>query len=290
MKRRFAVSFVILTLLVASPCFAGQKTKKEVKRGNSLYAKGEFKEALKRYENAFLNSPDSDVVNFDLGAALYKMEDYREAISHFEKALISKDKSIEQKASYNIGNGKYKYAIGKRDENLPECIDLLKQALHHYERAIELDSQDEDAKYNYELTKRGIEQLEEKLKQKNLSSKDSKDQKQNGKQKQEEKNRQQSGKTEEIAVQKDEEERAILQQEQTGRQKEEIQHTDLHEQEQEGKKETTFEDNRKSTKETSESQKEALMLLDNYRLAEEPKGLYKEKIPLHNLPEASKDW
>lgn len=261
MRRKVAITLVVLTL-ITSTCLAGSKTKREIEKGNLLYNKGEFKQALKRYEDAFLNSPDSDVVNFDLGAALYKIEDYQKAIGHFEKALLSENKSIEQKASYNIGNSKYKYAIGKKGEDLPEAIDLLKQALHHYEYAIELDSQDADARYNYEVTKKEIERLEEKLKQKNISSKDVEDEK----------------------------EQAISQQEQTGRQKEEIQHTDLHEQEQEGKKETTFEDNRKSTKETPESQKEALMLLDNYRLAEEPKELYKEKIQVHNLPEVSKDW
>ena len=38
------------------------------------------------------------------------------------------------------------------------------------------------------------------------------------------------------------------------------------------------------------SQEEALMLLEGYRQEEEPQGLYQEKIPAGQLPEAEKDW
>ena len=124
---------IIILELTSLVSFA-QTVSSSLNRGNSLYRNGEFDRALENYENALLKSPDSDIINFNLGAALYKKGSFPEASNHFSKALLSKDKSIEQKANYNIGNAKYKEGISKEDSDLAKAIELLEQSLGYYKR------------------------------------------------------------------------------------------------------------------------------------------------------------
>ena len=160
--RQFFLIALTACVLGSSVSFAATLAKKEVKKGNVLYNKGKFEEALKEYEEAVLKSPDSDVVNFDLAAALYKTGDYEAALRHFEKSLVSEDEALEAAANYNLGNTEYKYGIAKENDALQEAISFLKRALGHFENAMLLDPEDEDAKYNHEFVKKELKRLQKK--------------------------------------------------------------------------------------------------------------------------------
>lgn len=244
------VSILLICSLFAKPCFARSKAKSEVKRGNSFYNQDKFQEALKSYEKAILDSPNSDIVNYDLAAGLYKTENYKDAVKHFEKSLIAKDASLEQKANYNLGNSEYKYGISMEEQNLEGAIDLLKHALHHYENAIELDAEDKDAKHNYEFVKKELERLQKKLKKQ---------------QKQKKKNQEQ----------KKEQQKQKKQQEREEKKK---------------PSESTAKQGAEREPQKKMTKKEAKALLKNYRQEEEPERLYREKIPVHSLPPVEKDW
>ncbi|MBL7081691.1 MAG: tetratricopeptide repeat protein [Candidatus Omnitrophica bacterium] len=291
--------FLILLILCFSshPCFAGRQAKTRVKKGNLLYNQDEFKEALKEYTEALRDSPDSDIVNFNTGAAFYKIEDYQKAISHFEKSLLSENQSLEQKASYNIGNTKFKYGINKEEVNLPEAINLLEQALHHYQRALELEPEDEDVEYNYEFVKNELERLEEKLKQQQQQrqTQEEKQEQQNeeveGQQQEAQRQQIGQGQTKEEAAKKmeDQEQPQAQQSEQDIEKEKQIESATLQE---EGDKEKQLSEQVTEVEQSKDeiSKQEALMLLESYRQEEEPKGLYKEKIPTRGLPEVLKDW
>lgn len=250
MKKVFVITAVILAFAGPSCLsFAAQQAKKEVKKGNLLYNESKFTEALKEYEEALLKIPDSDVVNFNLGAALYKTEDYKAAMQHFEKALVSDEKALEENASYNLGNSEYKHGISLENTNIEEAIGLLKRSLAHYENAILLDDEDEDAKFNREFVKKELERL---LKKKEEEKKEEK--REEGEEKKEDKEKEGEDKRE---IQKEESER----------------------------KEAKYE-----MSEGEMAEKEAGMLLEQYRNEEEPRGLYKGKIPTAGFPEVLKDW
>ena len=268
----------LLTLLIlcifAHPCSAAPGAKKEVKEGNLLYNKEKFDEALEKYEDAFIKMPDSDVVNFDLGTALYKTEGYKASAGHFEKALVSGDESLVEKASYNIGNAKYKYGIGKEEEDLKSAINLLEQSLRHYERAMELDQKDEDVKHNYEFVKKELERLKKKQQQPQQQQQDKKDKK-------EQEQTPQGGKEGEQQEKKKEPEEQ--QQDQQQQQDQEEQEQDQQDQQQE--------DRQQQEQPLDEMTKEeAEMLLESYKHEEEPKGLYEKKKPTRGLPDVLKDW
>lgn len=288
---------LVILCLSATPCLAGMHTKKEVKNGNLLYNKGRFEEALKQYEEALAGSPDSDIVNFNLGAALYKTEDYERAIGHFEKSLLSEDESLEQMANYNIGNAKYKYGITKEGMGLPMAVGLLKQSLHHFEHSLELGPDDEDAEYNYEFVKKELEHLEKKLEQEQQESKSQEEKKEDESEEQDAQQQQeQQGQQQE---EEEKEKQSSVEQKHSGEKeadKEEAREEQQSEtrgpqEEKEGKEEQTHQQMPESQEPTDGMpEEEALIILDSYRQEEEPKGLYKEKIPLQGMPEVLKDW
>ena len=274
MKIRDYILFLAVVTFSAT-CFASVKG--EVKKGNASYGKEKFDEALKHYEKAADNAPESDVVNFNLGAGFYKTGDYEKAVEHFQRALVSEDKSLEQKAQYNTGNAKYRYGLSSEDSDIQTAVSLLEQSLSHYERSMEIEEADEDAAFNYEFVKKELERLKEKMQRqesqsqessdtdKDSQSKDSQDNKEKSQQQDNQANKDNSGEP------------------QKGDSNKDVQPFDSQDK-----------DSSQSSADTDKgeemSQEQALMLLESYGQNEEPKELYKGKIPMRKLPDVLKDW
>ncbi|MFA7294677.1 MAG: tetratricopeptide repeat protein, partial [Candidatus Omnitrophota bacterium] len=163
-----SISIILQSILVIfvsySYCFA-ESSCGLVNRANSLYKQKKYDEAIKLYNEAQIKSPDSAEINYNIGIAQYKKEDYLLAVSFLEKATVSKDKILESRANFNIGNAKYKLGKLKENTDLKETVNLLRQSLDYYKRAIELDSKDEDARVNHELVEKELKMLLDKLKQ-----------------------------------------------------------------------------------------------------------------------------
>jgi len=276
---------ILVTIFIPFLCFGAESAKKQVKSGNLLYNKNEFNKALESYEKASQELADSDVVNFNLGAASYKLEDYDSAIKYFQKSLLSDDQMLQKKASFNLGNSKYKYGITKEDSDINSAVDLLEQALHHYQRVLDQQIENDDGKYNYEFVQKELVRLKEKLiKQENqqgdcdLPKEDSDKQETQGskvaqpKEFQEEESQDQSKEEQRAQEQKDQEE-------QQGKTE--------GEQEQAAKGEDS-EGNEDNQGQMSKGQ--AVMLLDDYRQTEEPESLYKQKISIRGVAEPLRDW
>lgn len=278
--------FLVLLLVICVPaadCWAGGP-KHNVQKGNLLYNKGEFSQALKEYESALLSSADSDIVNYNTGAALYKTEKYQTAIDHFEKALLSEDKGLEQKASYNAGNAQYKYSASRENSDLTLAINLLKQSLRHYERAIALDAEDKDAQHNYEFVKKELERLQKKQQQQKQQQQQQTKPQQDKQQPAENNKQQQQNNPAQDEKQQDKQEKQDKQNEQYKQDKQ-----DKSEEPQSEQQKPQSNQNAQPTQEEM-SEHEARMLLDNYHQEEEPKELYKEKMPVSGLSEPLKDW
>lgn len=182
MNRRYRILTFFISLCIFAnanlPCFAATDAKKNVKEANGLYRQGKLDEALQKYNDASVTLPDSDIVTFNMGAALYKKEDYQKAIDAFTKALISEDKKLEADALYNLGNCKYKLGKLKENTDLSSTMALLRESLDYYKRAVELDQKNTDARFNHEFVERELKILLDKLKQQQSNQDKQKDQEQ----------------------------------------------------------------------------------------------------------------
>jgi len=92
----------------------------EVREGNRLYEKGDYRGAEERYGAAERYAPrerDRDRLRFNHGDALYMRGDYDGALEQFRGALRAGDGETQKKALFNAGNaylkkGDYRAAAG----------------------------------------------------------------------------------------------------------------------------------------------------------------------------------
>ena len=298
---------IIIAGVFVQPCFAAT-LRSQVKEGNALYKKEQFKDAAQLYKKALSDSPNSDIIHFNLGAASYKMNDYKSAVEHFQESLVSQDQAVEQKASYNLGNAKYRFGISKENTDLRAAIDLLKQSLRHYRRSLELDSKDSDAQYNYEFVEKELKRLEEKLQQQESHTQEEKEQSQQEKEGQEQQegksqpqpegekegqaqdNEQENNRQDQQASDKEQPESAEEPEQQSQQEEQDAQEEDAGSSQGGQRKEEGGNSGAAQQPQGEMSEREASTLLDIYRDEEEPRGLYKGNIPVRGMPEAEKDW
>ncbi|MFA4991001.1 MAG: tetratricopeptide repeat protein [Candidatus Omnitrophota bacterium] len=118
-------------------------------QGNKLYKEGKVDEALSKWRDAQIESPDKKELHYNIGNGLYEQKKHEDALNEYEKTLDTKDTALQAKAYYNIGNNYYR--MGK----LPEAIDA-------YKKCLDINPDDEDAKYNIEFVRKKIKENLEK--------------------------------------------------------------------------------------------------------------------------------
>jgi Ca-activated chloride channel homolog len=167
-KKLFIISLILFG--IAPVVFASSYS--SVNAGNKDFKKGKFQESLNNYRKAEIAKPKEPVIHYDQGAAQYKLGDYTESSSQYMRALADGDKGLKARALYNLGNAAFKNQ--KTDE-----------ALEYYKKALSLNPDDRDAKYNIEFMRSMKAQQKQNQKQnKDKNDKKEKDKKGQAKQEQ----------------------------------------------------------------------------------------------------------
>jgi tetratricopeptide (TPR) repeat protein len=146
-----------------------------LQRGNKLYREGKFDEALKTYiEGQIENAGDANL-RYNIASSHYKMKNYEEALKgYLDVAATAPHEKLQEKALYGCGNALFRQ--GK-----------LEQAIEYYQKALDLDPQDQDAQHNLEFAR---EELKRRINEAQETAKKQQEQKQ--KQDQEEKQQEQN--------------------------------------------------------------------------------------------------
>ena len=146
-----------------------------VAEANLALAEGDYATALDMYRAAEVTCPGSPELAYNRGVANYMLGDYAQAHDAFNRSLLTRDVGLEAKIKFNLGNVAYAAAL-KKMSSPPEALGLLKSAIAHYRDALELDSEDEDARVNIELAQRLIRDLLDKLKEQRKEGQQQEDQ------------------------------------------------------------------------------------------------------------------
>lgn len=121
----------------------------KIRKAERLYREKQYDKALQTYLDAQVEKPEDPLLRYNIGNAHYQMRNYADAEKAFLGAASSPDPVLAQKALYNLGNCAYRQ--GKLD-----------QAVAYYQKALDLDPKDEDARYNLEFVREEIKRrLEE---------------------------------------------------------------------------------------------------------------------------------
>ena len=169
-------------------------------KGINYYQNREFEEARNYYESLIRERGNNPQAQFGRGSSSFQQGDMETAEQAFEQSLKSSDLDLRSKALYNLGNTFYH---NKKTE----------EALAYYRKALELDPNDKEAKYNYEFLRYQQDPPEDDN-QKQDQSKEEENKEEQEQEKQEEKDQQ--DKEEE----KDQENQEQQQQEQQQKQQE----------------------------------------------------------------------
>ena len=109
-----------------------------MRRGNGLYARGKYDEALSNYQMAEVLEPDATAIHYNLGNALFRLGRYQEAAHELELVMIDKKPARRASAMYNIGNVAFK-------------SEQLDAAIKAYAASLIINPNDKQAKQNLEF-------------------------------------------------------------------------------------------------------------------------------------------
>ena len=281
---RIDKAIIICLILLPSTAFASSLAK-DVKKGNTFYNNQEYDQAIEKYREVLAKDPNSDIINYNLGAALYKKKDFDGTITHFQKSLLTEDEKLKEKTHYNLGNAYYKSGTEKEKADLSAAVSQLKQSLGEYEKVLAINEKNEDALYNHEFVTKELKRLEKELQkqQQNQQQQEQNDDPQKSEQEEEDQKRKQSTKGQQ----------AQQNQEGSQSQQEGNQKTAKEGDSSQGLNEKGMENQPSGKEEVSSQQmskEEARMLLEGYRQNEEPGELLNFQSQRKSNHPVLKDW
>ena len=156
-----------LSSLPPPPRVLGSRCGHASSDGEKAFQKGDYAKAEQEYRQAAAKSPDKPVLQFNLGAAAYKSGNFDAAAQSFAKAMKTDDLKLQQDDYYNLGNTQYRIGQKTEQANTQETIKNWEQAVQSYEAALQLKTDDADAKYNRDLVKRKLEELKKQQQKQN---------------------------------------------------------------------------------------------------------------------------
>ena len=163
--------FILLTLILTDPAKIGKinRVKEEAKKA---YLAGDYEMAAAKYKylTDSLAVTEEEVL-LNLANAYFQLNDTTSAIGQYQSLTQSANNKIRSLAQQQLGVARNKQA-------------KFEEALNHFKEAVKADPANDDARYNYELLKR---KLDEQKKQEQQQKDQNKDQQQNEKQDQQKK-------------------------------------------------------------------------------------------------------
>ncbi len=173
--------FLLATLLFTDLDKIGKinSAKAEAKKA---FLSGDFTTAIKKYTYLIDSlGVNEDEVRANLASAFFQANDTTGALNNYQRLTQSANKKISSVANQQLG------VMANNQEKLEESLNYFKQAL-------KAAPENDEARYNYEIVKK---KLEEKKKQDQQKNKDQKDQDKKDDQKKDQKDQQKDKKDQE---------------------------------------------------------------------------------------------
>lgn len=131
-------------------------------RAYRAYSSQDMEQARREYEQLLMEDPENPELNFDMGNVWYRMGEFEKSHNYFERIIQLSDVSdqLRLKALFNDGNS---FVQRKAWD----------EAIAAYERALEIDADNEHVVHNLELAKKMREQQKQNNQNKDQQEKDS---------------------------------------------------------------------------------------------------------------------
>ena len=130
---------VALLALIAGACGSGGSLREQIGAANQLYRDGVYDQALAAYEELLVERPDVPEIAYNAGNTLNRLGEYERAVAETQRSLPP--------TTNRLGNMSY-YALG----NHYLALNQPALAYEAYRNALLLEPEDQDAKFNLELS------------------------------------------------------------------------------------------------------------------------------------------
>ncbi len=176
LRESLRINFILIIITVifstGNITFA-DSTAKYIDKGNRAWLSGNYDDAIKSYDEAGVNDPESPYIYFNKGAALYKKGDFQGAIEAFEKAALkSKEPLMEAKSRFNLGNCAFSEAERQMDNDLKKAMELCQKSVVHYQDALKLDPSLKKAAENIEIVRLMMKNILDEIKKREEAAKE----------------------------------------------------------------------------------------------------------------------
>jgi tetratricopeptide (TPR) repeat protein len=148
---------------------------KKNQAGIDAFQREKYDESLNRFLSAKGIKPDLPELKSNTASALYQLKKYKEALEEFSKIDLEKADIQKSDLFYNIGNSFFR-------------LNQLDKALQFYKKSLLANDGDVNAKKNFELT---LKKIQQQKKKQNQDQDQDKDKKEKDKKKQEQKQQKQ---------------------------------------------------------------------------------------------------
>lgn len=126
-----------LLLMVPFSLMAQKEVRQNIRKGNKAYNEQKYSEAVRFYQEAIKENPQSPEANYNLGNVFYKQKEWDKTIEQMNHYLtiVNEDPLKMSAAWHNIGN-----ALLQKKE--------VEKAIEAYKNALRLNPEDEESRYN----------------------------------------------------------------------------------------------------------------------------------------------
>ena len=131
----------------------------KIKHANALVDSGDYEGGIAIYREILAAEPESDIVNYNMGAALYAAGNYKEALEFFSKATSTEIEELEMNSFFAIGNIYYRMSERTEAADIDVSIALCEKALQYYTFVAENYEAGWQFKYNCEAAQERINAL-----------------------------------------------------------------------------------------------------------------------------------
>lgn len=262
------------------------------KKANALYSQEKYEEALRLYEDALLEDPGNKKVLMNKGSTHYRRGELDKAIESYETAVTVENSKARADAHYNMGNIYNMQGAKMEASGDQQAMEKFKTARDSYIKSLDLAPNDNDAKWNLQLTQMKIKQMEQQ-KQDNKDNKDNKDQKQDkDNKKNKDKKDQNKDKDKNQQNKEDQDKKDQKKEEQEKKEQEEKEKQKQDQDQQQDKKEKQQEKPKPKPEKTEKDMKkeEAMRLLMQYADDDKELNKPKKKIGVGKGKKPEKDW
>lgn len=176
MMLRYLMLFLIVNMTAHFGIAQIVDNNRLIRSGNKAFLEGDTTSAIETYNEALVNDHDDYRASFNKAVVSKSGSKFEEAEALY-KSVAERELPVKDRAAayYNLGN----IAFEKQD---------FEKSLEHFKNCLRLTPQDPDAKYNYFLVKKILEQQEQQQQQ----NQDQENQDQQEQEEQEQQNQEQS--------------------------------------------------------------------------------------------------